>query len=1387
MHQAPSCSASLPERSVSEDGTFCESFNDAISRLGHDLEVASAPEAAGLFSARPGSAQSGANGGLNESIFDDVRYFPCLRADQSAVAKFDGKQPEVLLHATLRALVVQLTSPEVIDYNLICDFFLTYRTFTDAAAVLTLLLTRLVWALQYIGSGLPPRQKLGQLVLLRTFVVLRHWILNYFLDDFRPDARLCDMFARRLNHITGELRLVHSGMAFEVKVLADLKTHWLAQLAEFFGAAAARDASTPVFAVPLPMAPEYFEARRLPKSSTEVSLHTNPSFRRLAMLSLYDPKPHHRGPWPDGVASPENGPLPISNLVSQHQSSRVSLDTKMAAFHTRRGAAGAAPTPLAARREPVAPKHNHMNLKDSSLALKKTTAVHQNTPRAAGPVRPGFATNGRVKLPSPRIAAVVPLAPLENTGLGGRADPQPPAPHDLAEPGRRKSLKRIVEDWTRAFDKSTFSPEPDLDTPIDTAFEHAPTYANAPREIAARVDVLSARIVDELEFVIRYYIADTPPAVSQKSAPDAVDRRSIALSPSENIAGAPMPTALEKDRTRASAATTKDLSIQDISELNIEKIDNLFSQSSIGDRPRDLAGLLRLRPHDSLGSAAIELSKQSKHSSFAGKVTSINWNDDGNLFLDNSALLCDSSARPGTQFYDTSGDANDMGPARPQNSRPENRSSDFDSSDADRYDKEVLDLGIAISPQSLKRKRAQRFSLHHQFAAGSLGKAAPSLLRNSSDSFHTHRSMKSYMSYDSALSASSEHSESDQHSANLKKKHGYHDLRRLAQDGNPQNLIFTRLSTSSNISASGQRVKISMASHLSRTSSLIKKNSRVSALCALMELPFNLVHESYASTSTRAFVQDDSGKLVDLSLSSVFSNAVVKEQLCVQDSADDSIRMSSASVAIPGMNNNILRELASIPDETFTTKNPIQYALFKLEGRYNSSEILDMHRDTTQPNAEDAERPQTAFLNEGKIVERAATVKSDVERESVGDAAQKGAIDTVLLSSTPEPSVSPPDSDDVFHDTDDILDEINNANTEDVIGYSSDIEYELKNRPITPIKKRSRSTLLLSQPTSNGAPTTVPNSESSTPDSLLNPKLVLDVYQLATENLTVKQVLAAGSHVSFILSYTPRAIAEHFTMIERDMMQDIDWKELIELQWNKDLTPVNSWLEIIVNDEYYNKNKGVNLVIARFNLVVNWIISEILLTKTQEERCEVATRFIHVAYHSYEMQNFSSLMQVVLALTSGKVSKLQSTWDSIDPSDILALKHLEKVTSPLKNFVSMRVSTNQIKPSKGCIPFLGLYLSDLIFNAERPKYVKKKELAKNTMAGAEVEKMINFARFRTSVHIVKSLSQSIEWSQNYDFAVDEELLRKCLYITSLDEEEMNICLKQTETQPADGH
>lgn len=1356
----------------------------------------------------------------NESIFDDCRYFPGLKHDQESVVKFDVNNSDFINHATLRALIVQLTSPEVIDYNLICDFFLTYRTFTDSHTVLGLLLTRLIWALQYVNSAMPETEHIGKLVLLRTFVVFRHWVLNYFVDDFVSDHKLCDAFVFYMNQITTESNLVNSSMVFEHKIITDIKIHWLSQINEFYNASINVDSPQNIFAYSLPSVSDLANFKKLTKSNTEASIHTNPSFRRSAMLSLYDQKAHHKCLiYDDANSNDENPQFSINNLLSQHKSSRTSLNDKLCEYQSKNSRR----KPLGPSNKPPSGKHNYMNITDSSVALKKTSNLNEDDADKENITSVGFSTNGNVKLPSSKVLGIVPSTPVKKMEYTLRdalaTSPKARTNSHLTDStdvdvGRRKSIKKLMDGFKKSFNSNPERPSLQSDASGSVTLMEDPAteeqLTQSAEAIGSRVDILSARIVDELEYLIRYYIAEQKDAITET---DDISRTAIEFQAPDEFVEVEVE---EDDRT---AIVTKSFANESLdpqeaevsmvfSDLNLEKIDNLFSKDEI-TLPEQEFGPIQfpVTPVKLKHSPPIDrnsLGGFSTTSSFR-RVTSINWNDEGNLNLENSALIDESASDIGdelkhnsfktermiktsTQYFDVSNDIPTRQNPFDLNSAGLSNSSISTPSDIDNYDDEIADLGIAMSPQSMKKTLTLQKINNDGFATMSVNKRLSMLSRTSSGSLLKRDSIKSYLSYDSAFSVASNHKADADDNSHLKKKHGFHNLRRLVRDdadGNEEDVGSDGRSNASGERMSGlpyQLKTTSISSQISKTSSL-RKSVRVSTLCALTELPFNDYRDSTPSSARGTSNIDHSTKLSDLAESSVFS--IGAKSTARENNRSTSDRTSSNSVAIPGISNYALKELAAIPDESFSSKNPIQFALDKLEGKSNEK--------LTQADSSDTERD----------VEDLKPAVSEEERQKgledlFVDDASTGSVRYIPISKDVSPDVSV-DAPDHVNNTEEILDEINNAATEDAIGYSSDIEEELRKKPITPIKTRARLVLHPSNstPTMNMLFMSVPNSESTSPFSLMNPKAVLDGYALTFENLAIEKVMLEASHVSFVLSYDSKCLAEHLTIIEKDMLQEIDWKELIELQWNKELTPVNSWLEIIVNENYYNKNKGVNLVIARFNLMVNWTISEILLTRTEEERIAIISRYIHVAHHCLAMQNFSTLMQLILALTSEKVAKLKSTWKNLPPGDILTLKNLEELTSPLKNFINIRLCTNLIKPSRGCIPFVGLYLSDLVFNAERPKFVKKPKQAASVKQNDSYEKsvtlgdstlstegtspeedrLINFSRFRTSVHVVKSLSQCIEWSSNYRFPIDEELLRKCLYIKSLDEEEMNYCLE----------
>jgi GDP/GTP exchange factor required for growth at low temperature len=103
--------------------------------------------------------------------------------------------PRVLMAATIERWVAELTSK--LDSDLLADFFLTYRSFLSPLALCTLLITRFEWAL---ANPTSPEDEAGRrIVRVRTYVVIRHWLLNYFVEDFVPERKLRAMLTTWLN------------------------------------------------------------------------------------------------------------------------------------------------------------------------------------------------------------------------------------------------------------------------------------------------------------------------------------------------------------------------------------------------------------------------------------------------------------------------------------------------------------------------------------------------------------------------------------------------------------------------------------------------------------------------------------------------------------------------------------------------------------------------------------------------------------------------------------------------------------------------------------------------------------------------------------------------------------------------------------------------------------------------------------------------------------------------------------------------------------------------------------------------------------------------------------------------------------------------------------
>ena len=254
-----------------------------------------------------------------------------------------------------------------------------------------------------------------------------------------------------------------------------------------------------------------------------------------------------------------------------------------------------------------------------------------------------------------------------------------------------------------------------------------------------------------------------------------------------------------------------------------------------------------------------------------------------------------------------------------------------------------------------------------------------------------------------------------------------------------------------------------------------------------------------------------------------------------------------------------------------------------------------------------------------------------------------------------------------------------------------------------------------------------------------------------------------SAHLPFILAFDSDTLAQQFTLVEKDALNEIDWRELIDMRWkhgDQNGVHVRSWVSFLRDTDA----RGVEVVIARFNIMVKWAISEIVLTQDMEERARCIIKFIHIAAHCRRYRNFATMAQVTIALTSNEVGRLTKTWALVPAGDRQTLRDLEALMSPTRNFYNLRAEMEGGAGTEaGCIPFVGIYTHDLLFNAQKPSEI----------AGSPTTPpLVNFERCRTAAAVAKTLLRLLEASAHYSFQPIEGVTERCLWMGALPDDEI---------------
>ncbi|KZM20086.1 Ras guanine nucleotide exchange factor bud5 [Ascochyta rabiei] len=165
-----------------------------------------------------------------------------------------------------------------------------------------------------------------------------------------------------------------------------------------------------------------------------------------------------------------------------------------------------------------------------------------------------------------------------------------------------------------------------------------------------------------------------------------------------------------------------------------------------------------------------------------------------------------------------------------------------------------------------------------------------------------------------------------------------------------------------------------------------------------------------------------------------------------------------------------------------------------------------------------------------------------------------------------------------------------------------------------------------------------------------------------------------------ILDFDPMELARQFTIIESKLFCAIQPEELLALEWTKK-----------------SDSKAVNVkAMSKLSTdLANLVADTILHLEDAKKRAVMIKHWVKIAAKCLELNNYDSLMAIICSLNSSMVMRLKKTWELVSVKTKVRLDELKTITDVGRNYAVLRQRLqNHVAP---CIPFVGIYLTDLTF------------------------------------------------------------------------------------------
>lgn len=202
-----------------------------------------------------------------------------------------------------------------------------------------------------------------------------------------------------------------------------------------------------------------------------------------------------------------------------------------------------------------------------------------------------------------------------------------------------------------------------------------------------------------------------------------------------------------------------------------------------------------------------------------------------------------------------------------------------------------------------------------------------------------------------------------------------------------------------------------------------------------------------------------------------------------------------------------------------------------------------------------------------------------------------------------------------------------------------------------------------------------------------------DDFKKRVGSIAISNLSLYNQKTIYILQFRSIDLANQLTLISFGQFEYIRPKEFFQNGWTK--------------DDREKVSPNIVSMIKRANIISKWVAYEILSCDFPKDRSQVISKYIKIAAYCRKLNNFNTLFEIIAGLNLNCVYRLKKTW-ALVPSEILStFKSLEALIDSSSSYKVLRQEEFQKSP---CIPYIGLFLTDMLFIEEGNKDILKSGL-----------------------------------------------------------------------------